>query len=80
MKVTLTKRQQEVLSLAAELSHRSLSQFIVEKAYVAAQETLGKQRHFTMTDQQWNWFCEALDVPACPVEKLRELLKETAVI
>ena len=80
LQLRLTKQQKEVMHQASKLKHMSLSQFVLENAYTAAQEVLGEQTHFILSEKQWDNFCKALDAPARPIKKLRNLLTEESVL
>jgi uncharacterized protein (DUF1778 family) len=56
-----TPEQEAVLRHAAEVAHKSLTDFILEAAYQAAEQTLLDQRLFMVSGSQYQAFLEMLD-------------------
>jgi len=79
LQLRLSNQQKEALSLASKLRQVSLSQFVLENAYTAAQEIIGDQNHFVLPKDQWNQFCEVLDAPPKKIKSLQRLLNEDSV-
>jgi len=75
-KVQLRMRplQKEVIARAAHLKQTTLTNFMVEQAFQAAQQILADQVHFYLSDQKWDQFCAALDAPPKDLPRLRKLL------
>ncbi len=71
--------QKAVLARAAELRQTSLSHFVLEQAYAAAQQVLAEQVDIVMSPKEWEAFCKALDAPPRPIPALRKLLTEKGV-
>ena len=80
LQLRLSKQQKEAMSQASKLRHMSLSHFVLENAYTAAQEILGEQNHFSLSPEQWDQFCEALDAPVRDIHTLKDLLNETSAL
>jgi uncharacterized protein (DUF1778 family) len=80
-KVQLRLRPVEkaVIARAAELRQTSLSQFIRENAYLAAQQVLADQALFSLSVERWKVFCQALDAPARAIPVLRQFLSQPSV-
>lgn len=76
----ISKQQKSLLLQAAKVRHTSLTDFVLEQAFHAAQDTLAEQVHFKLDDTQWQLFCEALDKPAKSNEALKKLLTEPSVL
>lgn len=74
----LTRDAKRALQAAAAISHRSVSEFVLESALARADETLADRRTFTLNDKQWKAFLAALDAPVRPLPRLARLLKEPA--
>lgn len=76
-----TAQQEQAIRRAAELKQKSVSAFILDQAYEAAQEVLQKQDryHFSMTEQEWKEFCEALDAPPQRIPALHKLMNTPSV-
>ncbi len=80
LQLRLSIQQKETLSLASKLRQVSLSQFVLENAYTAAQEIIGDQNHFVLSKDQWDQFCKVLDAPARKINSLNRLLNENGVL
>jgi len=80
-KVQLRMRplQKDVIARAAEIKHTTLTDFMVEHAFEAAQNVLADQVHFYLTEERWNEFVAALDAPPQNLPGLRKLLSEPDV-
>ena len=79
LQLRLTDRQKEIITRAAEVKQTTMTNFILEKSYEAAIEVLTEQTMFTLNDEQWDEFCEALSAPPKPIPALRKLLTEKGV-
>jgi uncharacterized protein (DUF1778 family) len=55
--------QEELLRLAARVSNKTLTEFILDSACKVAEQTLLDQRYFFADDAQWQAFNELLDRP-----------------
>jgi uncharacterized protein (DUF1778 family) len=80
-KVQLRMRplQKDVIARAARLKQTTVTNFIVEHAFDAAQQVLADQAHFYLSPKKWDEFCAALDAPPKPSPALRRLLTEPGV-
>jgi uncharacterized protein (DUF1778 family) len=58
-----TPEQEIILRRAAEVAHKSLTDFILDAAYQAAEHTLLDQRLFTVSGSQYQALLEMLDRP-----------------
>jgi uncharacterized protein (DUF1778 family) len=58
-----TPEQETVLRRAAEAAHKSLTDFILDAAYQAAEQTLLDQRLFMVSGSQYQALMEMLDRP-----------------
>ncbi|HSA06101.1 MAG TPA: DUF1778 domain-containing protein [Candidatus Gastranaerophilales bacterium] len=76
----VTSDQKDALERAAQEKHTSLTNFILENSYDAAQKILAEKTHFILNDDQWNAFCEALDSPPKEIPALRTLLTKPSVL
>lgn len=59
-----TPEQEMILRQAAQVRQKSLTEFILESACQAAQETLLDQRLFLVEDSRYQTFLDLLDRPA----------------
>ena len=78
MGLRATPEQEAVLRRAAELAHKSLTDFILDSACLAAEQTLLDQRLFMVTGKQYQSFVDLLDAPEQANEGLRELFARKA--
>jgi uncharacterized protein (DUF1778 family) len=63
VQLRLRADQKAVLARAAQLRHTSLSNFMLEHAYEAAQQVPAEQVDIVMPPAEWQAFCKALDKP-----------------
>ncbi|TCV71168.1 MULTISPECIES: DUF1778 domain-containing protein [Methylomonas] len=73
-----TPEQEAVLRRAAEVAHKSLTDFILDSACQAAEQTLLDQRLFMVSGGQYQAFLDLLDGPSEENEGLRDLFSRTA--
>ncbi|MGF1614866.1 MAG: DUF1778 domain-containing protein [Gammaproteobacteria bacterium] len=73
-----TPEQEAVLRRAAEVAHKSLTDFILDSACVAAEQTLLDQRLFMVSGSQYQALMDLLDRPEQPNEGLRDLFSRKA--
>src|SRR5271155_804774 len=79
VQLRLRPDQKTVLARAAELRQTSLSNFMLEHAYEAAQQVLAEQVDIVMPPAEWDAFCKALDAPPRQIPALKKLLTEASV-
>jgi uncharacterized protein (DUF1778 family) len=73
-----TPEQEIVLRRAAEVAHKSLTDFILDSACLAAEQTLLDQRLFMVSGSQYQALMELLERPEQPNEALRDLFSRKA--
>ena len=73
-----THEQEVVLRRAAEVAHKSLTDFILDSACLAAEQTLLDQRLFMVSDSQYQALMDMLEKPEQPNEGLRDLFSRKA--
>lgn len=73
-----TPEQEAVLRRAAEAAHKSLTDFILDSACQAAEQTLLDQRLFMVSGNQYQTLLDLLDRPERANEGLRELFARKA--
>lgn len=73
-----TPKQEAILRRAAELSRKSLTDFILDSACAVAEQTLLEQRLFMVSGQQYQTLLELLDRPPQPNAGLEKLFSKTA--
>ncbi len=73
-----TQQQELVLRRAAELAHKSLTDFILDSACLAAEQTLLDQRIFMVTGSEYQALLTLLEQPEQVNEGLRDLFSRKA--
>lgn len=73
-----TAEQERVLRRAAEVSHKSLTEFILDTAYQAAEQTLLDQRLFMVSGNQAQELLDLLEGPARENAGLKKLFSKPA--
>lgn len=73
-----TLEQEAVLRRAAEVAHKSLTDFILDSACQAAEQTLLDQRFFMASGSQYQTLMDLLDRPEQDNEGLRDLFSRKA--
>jgi uncharacterized protein (DUF1778 family) len=73
-----TLQQEAVLRRAAQASHKSMTDFILDSACLAAEQTLVDQRLFMMSGQQSQALLELFDRPAKVNKGLKDLFSRKA--
>jgi uncharacterized protein (DUF1778 family) len=67
--------QEALLRHAAQVSRKSMTEFVLDSACAAAEQTLLDQRYFLVDDSQWEAFNAALDGTAKDIPELRKLFE-----
>ena len=73
-----THEQEVVLRRAADVAHKSLTDFILDSACLAAEQKLLDQRLFMVSGGQYQALRDLLDQPVQPNDGLRELFSRKA--
>jgi len=73
-----TPQQEAVLRRAAEVAHKSITDFVLDSACHAAEQTLLDQRLFLVSGSQSQALLELLDRPAQDNPGLQDLFARTA--
>jgi uncharacterized protein (DUF1778 family) len=73
-----TLEQEAMLRRAAAVAHKSLTDFILDSACQAAEQTLLDQRLFMVSDSQYQALLDLLEQPAQDNEGLRALYSRQA--
>lgn len=66
LELRATQEQEAVLRRAAEVAHKSLTDFILDSACLAAEQTLLDQRLFLVSGQQVQALIDLLEQPLRP--------------
>lgn len=73
-----TPEQEMVLRRAAEVAHKSLTNFILDSACLAAEQTLLDQRLFMVSGSQYQALLDLLEQPEQPNSGLQDLFSRKA--
>lgn len=73
-----TSEQEAVLRRAAQVAHKSLTDYILDSACLAAEQTLLDQRLFMVTGSQYQALMDLLDRPEQENEGLARLFSRPA--
>ena len=73
-----TPEQEAVLRRAADAAHKSLTDFILDSACLAAEQTLLEQRLFMVSGVEFQALMDLLDRPAQANEGVRDLFARKA--
>jgi len=73
-----TPEQEAVLRRAADVAHKSLTDFILDSACLAAEQTLLDQRLFMVSGSQYQALMNLLEQPVQTNEGLRDLFSRKA--
>jgi uncharacterized protein (DUF1778 family) len=76
--IRIEPTQRDLIDIAASVSGKTRSAFMLDAAYQKAQETLLDRRLFCLDDAQWEAFNQALHSSLTDNEKLSNLLHHTA--
>jgi len=76
--IRATPEQEAILKRAAEARHKSLTEFILDSACSAAEQTSLDQRLFVVPDSQYEALIEMLDRPARANPGLKRLFANKA--
>ena len=77
--VRVSHHQKETIARAAQIKHTSVSDFVLENAYEAANQIIAEENNITMPPEQWEAFCQALDAPPKRIPALVKLLNSPSI-
>ena len=70
----------QLLQEAARVSHKNVSEFLLDAGINAANQALADRTRFELRAQQWKAFQAALDRPATSKPRLKKLLSEPGLL
>jgi uncharacterized protein (DUF1778 family) len=76
----LTRTAKRTLQSAAQASHKTLSDFVLESALTRADTVLADRQVFRLDASRWSAFMAALDAPAKARPRLARLLNEPGIL
>ena len=80
IEVRTTSAMKALLQHAANSSHKSVTEFLLEAGMNAAEEALIDRRLFRLDDAQWRAFQAALDRPPAAKPGLARLITQKSVL
>ena len=80
IEIRTTPSMKALLQHAANSSHKSVSEFLLEAAMNAAEDTVSNRRLFRLDDEQWRAFQDALGRPPTTKPRLARLIAEKSVL
>ena len=72
-----TRTELELIRHAAESTQKSLTEFVLESAAIAAERVLADRREFSLDSKAWIEFQAALERPAVLKPRLQALLNQS---
>lgn len=79
LNLRVTEEQKSAFEQAALIKQTKVSNFILNNAYEAAQEVIRDQYVMSVSEEQWNAICHALDNPPKSNPALRKLMRSKSV-
>jgi uncharacterized protein (DUF1778 family) len=76
----LTPNAKRALQSAAQATHKTLSDFVLESALARADTVLAERQVFRLDGERWRAFMAALDAPPRPRPRLARLLNEPSIL
>jgi uncharacterized protein (DUF1778 family) len=70
----------QLLQEAARVSHKNVSEFLLDAGITAANQTLANRSRFELDETSWEAFQQALDRPVQAKPRLAELLTKRGVL
>lgn len=70
----------QLLQEAARAAHKNVSEFMLDAAILAANQTLADRLRFELPAQQWEAFQAVLDQPVSAKPRLQKLLGEPGLL
>lgn len=71
--------KKEIIAKAARLENKTLSEFVLDKAYEQAQRILSDNGDYTLTEEQWEHFMETLEAPIKDLPDIRKLFNQPSI-
>lgn len=73
-----SESQAKIIRMASDISHKSLTEFITDSAYQAAEKVILDQRLFLVSGDIFNEFSKILERPEQENEGLKDLLSSSS--
>lgn len=79
LNIRTTAYKKDLIARAAKKENKNISDFVLENAVSAAEAIVNDDANYTLSKDDWNAFCSALDAPPRGIPALRKLLTEPSV-
>ncbi|ALV30516.1 type II toxin-antitoxin system TacA family antitoxin [Pannonibacter sp. Q-1] len=79
LEMRVSPEAKRLLREAAELRHKTMSEFVLDSALAAAEETVLQRRILRLGEAEWQAFVEALDAPPLRHARMEQLLTSPGV-
>jgi uncharacterized protein (DUF1778 family) len=76
LNIRASARQDTLIRLAAQVTNKTVTDFVLDSASIAAEQVLADRRWFMLDDSSWATFEDILERPAVLKPRLTELLSE----
>jgi uncharacterized protein (DUF1778 family) len=80
LEMRLTAQAKSTLQIAADATHKTLSDFVLESALARADSVLVERQVFRLDAERWTAFLAALDAPPKARPRLARLLNEPSIL
>jgi uncharacterized protein (DUF1778 family) len=80
LEMRLTAQAKSTLQAAADATHKTLSDFVLESALARADTVLAERQVFRLDADRWTAFLAALDAPPKARPRLARLLNEPSIL
>lgn len=80
LNIRTTAKQDALIRLAAQATNKTVTDFVLDSASIAAEQILADRRWFLLDDAAWVAFQDSLERPAVVKPRLRELLAEETTV
>ncbi|PSB00864.1 DUF1778 domain-containing protein [Merismopedia glauca] len=77
--IRISPSAKQLLQDAAEVQHKTLSEFVLHSAISAAEQALCDRQQLRLSAEQWTALMEALDAPPRRHPRMERLLQEASV-
>ncbi len=78
--VRMSSAVKQLLKEGARVSHKNVSEFLLDAGLIAANQTLADRPRFELPAEQWRAFQAALDRPVRSKQTLKRLLTEPGLL
>lgn len=80
LNIRTTAKQDTLIRLAAQATNKTVTDFVLDSASVAAEQILADRRWFLLDEAAWSSFEDSLERPPVVKPRLRELLADEASV